>query len=239
VNIIQAFLTEFLRTISAATDSVSIMYRASNWMKAKKRCLYDLGKMTEAVDKVKNERCSISNAAKEFGVPRSTLSDRLNKNLRPRSGPPTLFTASEEKILENFIINLSRQHIPLTIHELIHLLSDHINFERRIEAERRGERTDNVELCDYKLSRHWFTLFKLRHPSISVRVPVAISLSRQQPTKEMIDEWFQNHEAYFKKNGYWDALIDPTRVFNLDETGLSEAMTSRKVSTCIIYEIFL
>lgn len=64
----------------------------------------------------------------------------------------------------------------------------------------------------------WFRRFCARHPSISMRVAQNISRARAAVTEENLRKWFEDVQKFCETNSCIEALSDPKRVYNLDET---------------------
>ena len=65
--------------------------------------------MTAAIDAVKGGE-SVLRAAKQFGVPRQTLGDRVSGKVvhGTKPGPKPFLTAVEEKELSSFLLNVAK-----------------------------------------------------------------------------------------------------------------------------------
>ena len=80
------------------------------------------------------------------------------------------------------------------------------------------------------LGDKWWRLFKKRHGNnIVVRTPEGLSSARKTISVRVIKEWFAEARTYFFDNGCLDVLDDPSRNFNIDESGFSLCPTSSKV----------
>ncbi len=79
--------------------------------------------------------------------------------------------------------------------------------------------------------KHWYNGFMKRHSlEISVRKSQSVSKSSACVTMGQIENWFKGCREYISKNfpGGLDALADPKRKFNCDETGCPlDAKTNR------------
>ena len=71
--------------------------------------------MEDVIESVKSGGLSVRAAAAEWGVPRSTLRDRLkgDGNIRGR-GRPRLFSAKEEEGLEELAISCAELGVPIS-----------------------------------------------------------------------------------------------------------------------------
>ena len=70
--------------------------------------------------------------------------------------------------------------------------------------------------------QEWLSAFMKRHPEIAVRLPEGTSMNRAKGfNKKAINKFFDNLEPYLS--------IDPTRIFNVDETGMSTVTKPSKI----------
>ncbi|TGZ49103.1 Uncharacterized protein DBV15_12488, partial [Temnothorax longispinosus] len=65
-------------------------------------------------------------------------------------------------------------------------------------------------------SRHWWNNFCRRNPEVSSRVAQNLNMNRALVSEEALNSWFCEVKEYLKKLDLLD--IDPSRVFNLDES---------------------
>ena len=78
---------------------------------------YSPGKLQKALSAVRQRRQGIRTAAREFGIPKSTLYDRLKempKDNGNRKKLPKLLTLEEEKALVEFTLYMGGQGFPMT-----------------------------------------------------------------------------------------------------------------------------
>ncbi|XP_065083813.1 uncharacterized protein LOC135705888 [Ochlerotatus camptorhynchus] len=66
--------------------------------------------------------------------------------------------------------------------------------------------------------RKWFNSFMLRNPRLSIRTPEEVSSASARVTEYDIRNWFTEVHKWLVHHGMDDVLIDPSRVFNGDET---------------------
>ena len=175
-----------------------------------------------------NGEMSVRKAAIQLSVPRATLFDRvqhaesffsskskgrLRLNLaEPSLGRKPVFSAAQEKALEEHLIQLDR-----LCHGMCPLKVRQLAFEY---AEKNGIQHNFNK--DRKLAGWaWYTAFMARHPRLSERLPESTSLGRLIGfNRKDVEQFYQNLYDVFEKDAY-----DATEVFNVDETGLGTVPT--------------
>jgi len=171
--------------------------------------------MAAAVDDVRCARLGYLAASKQYGVPKSTLERRVkNKNKVATGVTKTLgskkrvFSDDMEYELVQYILRMEELFFGLTIMDLRRMA-----FEL---AERNGI------ACPFNVAKglageDWVRSFLSRHPSLSVRTPEATSAARARGFNRVsVQDFFTLLESIHDKSHF-----DPTRVFNVDETGLT------------------
>ena len=88
----------------------------------KKHMQYSAEDFKKAVAVVTDDKKSIGSAAKEFNVPRKTLSDRINRRHPKNVGRPTYLTETEESSLTGYIKYMARHRFPLNINRCVRKL---------------------------------------------------------------------------------------------------------------------
>lgn len=160
----------------------------------------------KAVQKV-GSGLSQREAAKLFKVPRSTLQAKLTFVIPVEAarGPFPYLTYEEEKQIVEWILYYSNRGFPIT------KLMLQQNVQKIIIADNR-----KTPFVNNKPGRTWYKSFMSRHPEISVRVCQNLNTSRVSATEEALKEWFRVVDLELEKNQLKN--IDPSRVFNLDES---------------------
>lgn len=76
---------------------------------------------------------------------------------------------------------------------------------------------------DGRPGRTWYYGWRKRHGDhVTVRMPQKITKRQAEITKEDVFGWFQELHHYLEsKEGGLEAISDPCRVFNADETGFA------------------
>lgn len=153
---------------------------------------------------------SLRAAASKFGVPRSTLHDHYKgKHVSIKRGPKTIFNEYEEKELVSLLLSASRKGFPLTPTDVRHAAFEY--------AEMCGY--DNNFNEDMKLAgRQWLRNFLKRNPSLSIKKPEALSMSRAMGlNRQTVGEFFNLLQRTLEENNLMER---PEMIFNMDESGL-------------------
>lgn len=70
-----------------------------------------------------------------------------------------------------------------------------------------------------KLGNKWLQLFLQRHTEVSERTVDKFSKVRANVSEAFIRNWFAEVIAYLSENNHMEILSDPSRIFNMDESG--------------------
>ena len=147
---------------------------------------------------------SIRRASEMYGVPKSTLQDRLSGKVQHgcRPGAPSYLTHQEEEEVKAFLIKCAGIGYPHTISQVLAIVQQII--------ENKG--------IDRKVSHGWWQRFCQRHKDLSLRTAVPLSLSRAKATdSECLERYCDMLEDTLKKNNIFN---NPMRIYNCDETGM-------------------
>ena len=167
--------------------------------------------MEQALASVRSGQ-SVRLAAQLHGVPKTTLSDRVTGKVLhgTKSGPPPYLTWTEEELV-SFLLGCAGIGYPRTRKDVLAIVQDVID-SKGIES---------------VVTDGWWTGFKRRHDSITLRSAVPLSFSRAKATDpEVISTYFDILESTLIEN---DLLDKPSRIFNCDETGMPLSLKSLKV----------
>lgn len=176
---------------------------------------YSEENLLSAIRKV-SEGSSKYAAAKEYGVPVSTLNGRL-KGVPPiRAGPQPLLSLETERKLANWIIECAEMGDPKTKDEVL---------------------TASTELCKVEnkptkndlLSRGWLKGFLKRNPKVTFRTPQAVTRASASVSEDDIRRFFTHFYDWVKKENLLHCLTDPSRFINSDETGFDLNPSPRHV----------
>lgn len=150
---------------------------------------------------------SLRAASEKYNVPRSTISIK-NKGKVPLNasmGPSTYLSKEEEKLCE-WIIYLGQRGFPVTKTKLLESVQALVTELGR-----------ETPFVNNKPGRHWLEAFLRRHPHLSKRIAQTLTSTRASVTEVALRNWFKEVEEHLTKLNL--VLIDPSRVFNCDESG--------------------
>ena len=171
--------------------------------------------MEKAIEAHRKGEMGYGKAAVMFGVPRSTLRDRLKGKTKCITGSAKgfvgfkpVFTAEQEKALESYLL-----HMEEILMGYSRIDVQYLAFQLAV---RNGlEHPFNIE--ETKAGKDWYYGFMRRHPALSLRTPEATSAARARAFNHV------NVNAFFN---LLTELIDkfkftPGQIYNVDETGIT------------------
>ena len=163
--------------------------------------------MQKALQAVKLDGASVRKAAMEYGVPKSTLGDRVSGRVTHGtvSGPPKYLSEQEEEELVRFILGCVSVGYPKTRKEILSLVQTQV---------------------EKSISHGWLDSFCKRHPNLTFRTPAPLSIARAIAVDEdALGRYFDLLERTLGDNGL---LEKPCQIFNMDETGMPLSPQSPK-----------
>ena len=160
--------------------------------------------MSKALDAVSLQGLTVRRAAEQYGVPKSTLHDRVSGRVMAGacSGPPKYLTEEEEDELEQFLAGCasigygkSRQQVIQLVQEVVTCKGMHVT-----------------------VTHGWWESFRRRHPDLTLRIPAALSNARALASNpNTLSRYFDLLKQTLVDNGLLDK---PAQIFNIDETGM-------------------
>lgn len=160
--------------------------------------------MSRAVAAVLKCGISVRKAALMYGIPKSTLGDRISGRVLAgsKSGPLRYLSEQEEEELISFIKGCAEIGYPKTVKDILALV-------QQVLASRGVDR---------EVTYGWWEGFRKRHPDLSLRIPSTISKARALATdRASLDHYFDLLEETILENNLKDK---PGQIYNLDETGM-------------------
>ena len=160
--------------------------------------------MLKAYNAVKKEGMSRRRAAIIYGVPKSTLDDRLTGKVLfgSHSGPPRYLNDEEEEELVSFLFGCASVGYAKTRKEVIAIVEEFLAQKGTF----------------VNVSNGWWESFRKRHPTLTLRTAEKFSYARSVATDPVIiDAYFDLLEETLVAN---DLMDKPAQIFNCDETGM-------------------
>jgi len=179
--------------------------------------------MKEAVDLVRSGM-KLRKVANEKGISKSSLWRYVRKYegnptavLVPNYRHSQVFTAEQEKTLEDYLVTCSQMFHGLTPKN-VRKLAYEMAQKNDIKMPPKWEKT-------HQAGEDWFSAFLTRHPSLSIRSPEATSLARATSFNE------HNIKAYFDmlQSLITKLSVGGRAMYNLDETGCTTVQKVPKV----------
>ena len=174
--------------------------------------------MLNAHEVVNINNVSISAAAKEYGVPRVTLSDRVKGKvpMDAKMGRPSVLGDDHEAALVRYINYMADHRYPITRTQVIGLAW--------VIALRQGNECFNRSTGP---SLNWWRGFTDRHPELSLRKPELVDHGRvANATPDIIGNYFDVLHATLEGNGLMEK---PHQIYNCDEAAIFLNRTTEKV----------
>ncbi|KAK3889995.1 hypothetical protein Pcinc_006044 [Petrolisthes cinctipes] len=180
---------------------------------------YKMVDLEGALDDIKMCGMSIRGSAKKHGIPEATLRHKLSgfRGMESKPGPRPLLTAAEEQILVNYVTQASKRAHPVTKHNVIKTVKAILEEEEQQGTARKRP----PSFTGNEPREKWWRLFRIRNPSLTFRKPEALTNKRKSLSVAGIKQWFHTAKDYFVEIDAMDALTDPSRNFNIDESGFS------------------
>ena len=164
---------------------------------------------------------SVRKCSLEYGIPRRTLRDRLGSGnaKKPYSNRNNVFTPEQEQKLADHAISLSKIFYGMTRREFCSLAYE---FALRNNIPNKFSKESKMA------GKDWYYSFMKRNPRISLKKPEGTSLNRVIAfNRQSVSIFFKNLLTVQEKNNF-----PPTKIFNVDETGVSSVQKPQRVLAC-------
>ena len=160
--------------------------------------------MVTAIAAVQSKKCTVREASEIYGVPKSTLHDRISGKVihGSCSGPERYLTDTEENSLVKFLYKCSSIGFARSKKQVIALVNEIMQKKGKVIT----------------VSSGWWESFRKRHPDLVLRTAEPLSYARAVCTSDdILDAYYDMLEATLTDNGL---IGKPMQVFNMDETGM-------------------
>ena len=162
--------------------------------------------MSGAIKAVIDGKMGVNRAADQYGVPRSTLKDRVSAKHRARSGPQPYLSYEEEEELVTYLVKCAEIGYPKTKDEVIGIVRQALHKKK------------GAEFAEEFKGRGWWERFMDRWPTLSLRKGDALAVSRFQAlTADNLKEYYDLLKTTLETHGLMNL---PSRIYNMDESGM-------------------
>ncbi|CAL1530445.1 unnamed protein product [Lymnaea stagnalis] len=172
----------------------------------KKRRLYSKEALQAAYKAVKDSSISVNAAAKQYGVPLTTLRDRVDGRISidtTRPGPPLLMAKEEESEIAHFLQTMARYGYRYTRLELAEIATD--------QAVEKGKRTPRSN----GLTTKWVDSFINRWPGIR---ELSCKYKNKSDAEHTVRTYFEEIKKIIDR---YKLLEKSDRIYNIMEIQLS------------------
>lgn len=157
--------------------------------------------------------------AKKYDIPRATLQFKLkNPSSKTEFGPTPYLTYEEEDSIKEWIIKMSRKGFPRKRDDVLDTVQKFLSDNPR-----------KTPFVNNRPGRGWLKAFLKRHPSLSQRTSEGVTKASACVSESDIKKWFQEIRNYLTNENLLDAIQDPQRVFNADESGFQTCPSTGRV----------
>ena len=194
-------LKERLHSTPAAQVTVASPYHCGR-LPYYRECTTD--KMEKAIKAVHKGTLSVRRAAEVYGIPKSTLHDRISGKVvqGASSGPEPYLTVTEETELVQFLTKCASMGFARSKKQIFDIV----------------DRVSESKGKNVKVSNDWWQSFRNRHLNMVLCTSKPLSYIRVvSSSPEIINHYFDLLESTIVDNYL---LGKPSQIFNMDETGM-------------------
>ena len=148
-------------------------------------------------------------ASEFYGIPKSTLSDKVSGHtpLNRKKGPELMLSRELEDRIEKWLITMARIGYGQTKNDVLNKVQELVK--------RMSILTPFPDGCP---SDKWYHLYVKHHSDLHMCMSSCLSREHCEVSFDNIHSWFTEFQSYLKTMNK-DILEDPTRIYNCDETG--------------------
>jgi hypothetical protein len=170
---------------------------------------YSEKSLEEVLQLIRRKRISINAAAKQYGIAKGTLHNKVNNRNENKVGRPMELSAAEVKILVDHVIAVGDWGFPFGLIDLRHLIKSILD-----KAKRKTRFTNNYP------SKKWAYAFLKSQRQLRKRTCRNIKTSKASLSPEIVQDYFNNLNVALKVGE--EDEIKPEHIFNYDETNLTD-----------------
>ena len=177
--------------------------------------------MLKAYAAVKEEHLPVQRAANLYGVPITTLKDRVSGRVpisMHGAGAAPLLSPTQEKQLVDHLKSQAAVGYGYQRKQVVALTSEYV-------------RALGLRKESKLLGNSWFYNFMNRWPELKLVQPSTLEVARARcVSEETVNKYYENLEEILVK---YDLKDSPERIYNIDEKGISSKHRVPKVVSCI------
>ena len=187
--------------------------------KVKEKGKYSFSSVETAVSMVKSKQMFLRMAATSYGVPKSTLHDKIKENTPMTPQPRTVLSTAGETRLVDWVTEMANIGYGRTKPELLNTVKTILDKDGR-----------STPFKDNKPGKDWYYGFLKRHPQLSNRTTMQLSKERAVISPQRITKWFEDFKSFMDDEISDETIFkDPSRWYNADESGFPHCPKSGKV----------
>ncbi|XP_057336960.1 uncharacterized protein LOC130675358 [Microplitis mediator] len=163
---------------------------------------------------------SLNQAAREFGIPKSTLSLKMRyfTPITCKKGPSTVLSTDEEVEIVNWIMFCAERGFPINKTHLLDCVQNYLTEKKKANPFKNN-----------RPGKHWYNAFLKRQPELTKRIARNSTLTRAPVSEKNLRGWFNQVQATLLKNNLFS--IGPERIFNSNESAFMLAPKDNTVLT--------
>lgn len=166
---------------------------------------YTSEKLEECLQEIRSGRMSQRNAAATYRIPRSTIKNKLKGKHSKNIGRSRVFSDAEEAAFEQHLIKLADFGFPVVA----------MDFRMAAKAylDKKGSR---ISLFKENMPGYeWTKSYLMRHKNLALRISSNIKRVRAEVSEAELNDYMENLGVAVEN-------IPPSRIWNYDETNLSD-----------------
>ena len=193
--------------------------------KGQRRGLWAVEDLQMAVRDVVVYGKSKKSVAKQYRIPRETLSRHVKKASTGRGvekifGRKTVLNSDQENELSAYLQQMEESLFGLTpanVRRIVYTYCEENDIQHTFSHDKKAA------------GRMWFKKFMHRHPELSIRAPEPMSIQRAMGFNEPKVNIYLDllHKTLFTESG--ERKLPPANIYNVDETGISICHKPHKV----------
>lgn len=174
---------------------------------------YTATKLQAALDAIRGG-ITQREASIRYGIPRSTLKNKLHGRHSKKAGGQTILTTEEEEAFTKYCMTMSTFGFPLDTWDLRCIVKSYLDRQGRILR----------QFHNNLPGKEWTLSFLKRHRVLTLRFASNIKRKRAEISADVIDEYFNYVENELQN-------IPPSNIWNYDETNLTDDPGNKRVIT--------